>query len=684
MHPLKPLAAAVFVALASTAHAATVTISGGGVEITTDPNASPAINFTSYVGAAISTPLITGDVTGSGELHLNGTVTFNGNIGTAGTPMGYVSTGSDYGAATSRLADGNVYTFNGDVHTSNFIINNGSNGLPYSATVVLGGDMSASNNFDWTAPNTGKISTLDLQGNVLTTNSGYFNTNSGGTLALVSTITAAGGQTGCTAGGNTAGCIRASYNGMMGMSQLPAALQVRMRVANGVTLSNGTQYTIVDFNSGQPVVPTLSSSITSLTSEFTFAQDITNTQDLVITVTGSVTTPLFRANAGPVGGNAAGELDVLSGTATDPGMIAAIDTLNAMGASEQAAALRRIAPDTGRAVRVAANQTVNGALDSVAVRLEGVRQQGFVVGLVDELNKGKLKVASSGDMAGLLDADDSKKRSVWMKGFGAHDNQDQHAGYAGYDSTTWGMTFGTDTLLDNDWVVGGALTYARTGVSMNDFRSGDNTDIDMYQATAYASRNFGPWYLDGMAAYARQQYGSSRNTTVSGVAHADFGGDQMAARVSAGWPFALNGNTTLTPVAGLEWNRLKQDSYTETGAGALSMTVQDASASRVRSMLGVSVSTRTELANGIKLMPSAHVNWRHDLQNDGLNSTASFTGGGAAFVTPGQDLASNTYNVGAALVFRKSRAFTFTVQLDGEVASGYRAVAGQAVGQWLF
>lgn len=684
MHKLKPLAAALFIALASTAHAATVTIAGGGVEITTDPNASPAINITSYVGVAISTALITGDVTGSGELHLNGTVTFNGNIGTAGTPMGYLSTGSNLGAATSRLQDGNVYTFNGDVYTQNFIINNGGNGLPYSATIVLGGDMSAANNLDWKAPNAGKTSTLDLQGNVLTTNSARFNTGAGGTLRLVSTITAAGGQTSCTAGSNTAGCIRASSNGMMGMSRLPAALQVQMRVANGVTLSNGTQYTIVDFNNGQPVVPALSSSIASLTSGFTFEQDITNTQDLVITVTGSVTTPLFSVNAGSVAGNAASELDVLSGTATDPGMIAAIDALNAMGADEQAIALRRIAPETGRAARVAANQTVNGALDSVAARLEGVRTHGFVVGLVDELNKGKLKVASSGDLAGLLDADGSRKRSVWMKGFGAHDNQDRQAGAAGYDSTTWGMTFGTDTLLDNDWVVGAALTYAQTDVSMNDFRSGDSTDINVYQATAYASRNFGKWYLDGMTAYARQQYDSSRNTTVSGVANADFDGDQLAARVNAGWPFALNDSTTLTPMAGLEWNRLKQDGYTETGAGALSLTVQNESASRVRSVLGVRVSTQAELSNGVEVTPSAHLNWRHDFNNDGLSSTASFTGGGAAFVTPGQDLASNTYNLGAALVFRKSSDFTFTLQLDGEVASGYRSVAGQAVGQWLF
>lgn len=684
MHALKPLAAALFIALAPTAHAATVTIAAGGVEITTDPNASPAINFTSYVGAAISTPVITGDVTGSGEMHLNGTVTFNGNIGTAGTRMGYLSTGSDWGAATTRLQDGNVYTFNGDVYTLNFIVNNGGNGLPYSSTIVLGGDMSASNGFEWKAPNAGKTATLDLQGHALTTNGARFNTGAGGTLRLISTITAAGGQGSCTAGSNTAGCIRASSNGMMGMSQLPAALQVQMRVANGVTLSNGTQYTIVDFNSGQPVVPTLSSSITSLTGGFTFEQDIANTQDLVITVTGSVTTPLFSANAGAVAGNAASELDVLSGTATDPDMIAAIDALNAMGADEQAVALRRIAPETGRAARVAANQTVNGALDSVAARLDGVRTHGFVVGLLDELNKGKLKVASSGDLAGLLDPDASKKRSVWMKGFGAHDNQDQQAGAAGYDSTTLGMTFGADTLLDNAWVVGAALTYARTDVSMNDFRTGDGTDIKVYQATAYASRNFGKWYLDGMAAYARQHYDSSRDTTVSGVANADFDGDQMAARVHAGWPFALNDRTTLTPMAGLEWNRLKQDGYTETGAGPLSLTVQNQSASRVRSVLGVKVSTRTEWANGVEVTPSAHVNWRHDFSNDGLNSTARFTGGGAVFVTPGQDLASNTYNLGAALVFRKSSNFSFTLQLDGEVASGYRAIAGQAVGQWLF
>lgn len=157
----------------------------------------------------------------------------------------------------------------------------------------------------------------------------------------------------------------------------------------------------------------------------------------------------------------------------------------------------------------------------------------------------------------------------------------------------------------------------------------------------------------------------------------------MAARGNAGWPFALSGGTTFTPMAGLEWNRLKQDGYTETGAGALSMTVQDESASRVRSVLGVRVSTETGLSNGVKLAPSAHLNWRHEFRNDGLNSTASFTGGGAAFVTPGQDLASNTYNLGTALVFQEipgvhlhlAAGWRSGLRLSGRRGSGRGTVA---------
>ncbi|MGZ8251247.1 MAG: autotransporter outer membrane beta-barrel domain-containing protein, partial [Methylophilaceae bacterium] len=210
-----------------------------------------------------------------------------------------------------------------------------------------------------------------------------------------------------------------------------------------------------------------------------------------------------------------------------------------------------------------------------------------------------------------------------------------------------------------------------------------NSDIKTYQATAYTSHDFGKWYLDGMLSYAEQRFNSRRDTVITGIAKGNFDGHQVATRITAGMPFSLSAVTTLTPTIGLEWNRLKQDSYTETGAGALSMNVQGETANRVRSVIGARLATEM-LSNGITIKPSLRASWRHDFNNDGIDSTSTFTGGGASFKTPGQDLASNSYNIGATLAFQRSGNFIFSAHVDGEKASGYNAVSGQIMGQWLF
>ncbi|MFZ8466549.1 hypothetical protein ACO1MK_14675, partial [Staphylococcus aureus] len=80
------------------------------------------------------------------------------------------------------------------------------------------------------------------------------------------------------AGSNKAGCLAVVYNGnfMGGSSALPASLQLRMRVANGVTVTPGTRYTVVQVSntgSGSARIATLSGGVGSLTNGFTFAQD---------------------------------------------------------------------------------------------------------------------------------------------------------------------------------------------------------------------------------------------------------------------------------------------------------------------------------------------------------------------------------------------------------------------------
>lgn len=255
--------------------------------------------------------------------------------------------------------------------------------------------------------------------------------------------------------------------------------------------------------------------------------------------------------------------------------------------------------------------------------------------------------------------------------------------FSGYTVKTGGLSLGMDKMFENEWVFGGAFTYARTKVFMNDIRTGDDDTINTYQLTGYTSRDFGKWYFEGMAAYARQTYDTNRYTGVSGVANGDFNGNQYALRATVGMPFELKNNYKLTPKAGLEWNYLNEQGYTETGGGPLALSVHGNSATRVRSSFGAELSTEKR-AGEYSLRPAVSLQWRHDFINDGLDTTASFTGGGTAFTTGGQNIKRNTTDLGLSLSVSKTKDFAFITQLNTEQASHYSGYSGQIQAQWKF
>ncbi|MCB5185900.1 autotransporter outer membrane beta-barrel domain-containing protein [Methylobacillus gramineus] len=391
---------------------------------------------------------------------------------------------------------------------------------------------------------------------------------------------------------------------------------------------------------------------------------------------------LFTPNSTQNSSGAAAVLDSLVGNANTT-MSNTLADLVLLSKEQQTAALNRIAPNTSQASGFAATQTVTGNLDTVQMRLDALRTDSFQTSAVEDLKAGKIKLAANGDLSTLFN-NDIKKYGFWTKVFGGRGNQDMRSGFAGYDMSTTGMAFGGDTLLENNWVVGTAFTYAKTNVNMTNFRDGDHSDIKTYQLTAYAAKDFGKWYLESMLAYARQNYDSSRNTTISGIAKSDYDSDQVAGRINVGYPLAIGERSKITPIVGMEWINLQQNGYTEKGAGPLSMKFKDESADRIRSLLAVKFSSEYELSNGMRLVPSVQVGWRHDFKNDGLNTTTNFIGGGSAFKTEGQEIARNTYSLGGALRLQKSDNFSLSLQLDGERTTGYSAVTGQFVAHWKF
>jgi outer membrane autotransporter protein len=399
---------------------------------------------------------------------------------------------------------------------------------------------------------------------------------------------------------------------------------------------------------------------------------------------------VFIATFIPVGEFVPVSNDITHGVATvldqlvaDPAigaeMAAALDTLSGLSDEERAVAMNRLTPLANNALAKLGAGALEAGLSTVTGRLEGLRNAGALAWApVEE----KTTLAAVGPTGGLLEQNELR-HGLWGKLFAANANQDAMDGFAGYEATTQGLTLGADTRLEQGTVVGGAFTYATTNIDQEDFMRGSGNDLQSYQATAYASHDFGAWYMEGMLAYARQNYESHRDTQVSGVAKADFDGDLYAARVVAGYPRALGEKLVVTPFASLEYSHMTQDGYEESGAGPLDLRVGRTTADRIRSGLGVRLIGEYEVS-GKRLRPSVHVQWLHDFRNDGIATTANFIGGGAAFTTPGQEIAADSANVGLGLLFAVAKNAAVSVHYDFEGSDGFQSHTGQLVAQFWF
>jgi outer membrane autotransporter protein len=392
----------------------------------------------------------------------------------------------------------------------------------------------------------------------------------------------------------------------------------------------------------------------------------------------------FVPVAAPNEKGVAATLDGLGGATGQLGAVVTI--LSAMTDDSKRQAMKLISPDRSQVMGQSAINTVTSSLDTVQVRLDALRlgvgaESDSRIGLNSQHNShGQQQFSGEGMASG----DEALNRSFWLKAFGGKADQDGKHGYAGSDSNIIGMMAGADRMTESGWLLGAALAYAKTNVDMTGYRNGDDADIKTYQVTGYVSKSFERWYMQGMMTYAYQDYETSRNTHLTGVAKGDFGGDMYGVRLVAGMPFSLQNDMTLTPSIGIESHRINQDSYTEKGAGAISLRVGDSDATRLRSLAGLELGALKTLSDGSKLRPSLKATWKHEFNDDGMNTTASFIGGGSQFESVGQDVNRDIYGLAARLNWERTERIGVSVEVGAEKGDGYFGLNGQLMGTYRF
>lgn len=398
------------------------------------------------------------------------------------------------------------------------------------------------------------------------------------------------------------------------------------------------------------------------------------TQDQVVTADELTGASGFEEAAGSNQKALGAHLDDIQGQVSG-GLANAITLMSAMTDESKDLAIKKISPLQSQSLEHAVSNTVSQGLDTVQVRLEslrnGIRAPGGMLAKYQH-QEGRQTGRSAGD-----DFDRVIERHVWMKAIGGRAERDRDDNFAGSDSDFYGMMGGADFTLEQGLTLGAALAFGNTDVDMNDYREGDSNDADLYQVTGYFTQPFNKFYVEGMFSYSHYDYETERNTGIAGIAKGDFNGEMYGGRITSGMPLALPNKLEWTPFISLEALRFEQDSYTETGAGPLSLNVAANGVTRVRSILGSKLSYNHELKDGSTIMPVIEASWQHEFNNDGLDTTAAFVGGGGEFESIGQTTDRNIIGLKARVNWAKSDRLMLGLQAGTQISSDYHDYHGQ-------
>ncbi len=323
-------------------------------------------------------------------------------------------------------------------------------------------------------------------------------------------------------------------------------------------------------------------------------------------------------------------------------------------------ALGRISTQSGlaRAVEQLTPALHSAALSAVSDSLGAINR---VVQARIEGNRG---LSSGEELSG--------ERYVWVKPFGSHARQEARSETAGFTANTGGMVFGADTAVHPRLRLGGAFAYAHSNVDGQSSSAPQSSKVDVYQLIGYGSVQLDDitefnFQLDGGR---NRNKGERQLPFMNTIASSDYDSTSYHAGAGLGRTFAFGSGMSNTPSVRLDYTRIKEDAYRETGAGAASL-VNDA---RSVEQLLLAVDNRITLPLDERQSVALNFGAAFDLMNDGAQLTSAFAGEpGAVFSTRATDQSRWLWRAGLGYTHKADTGkggLEITGRLDGEWRKG--------------
>ena len=415
-------------------------------------------------------------------------------------------------------------------------------------------------------------------------------------------------------------------------------------IAPGSTVANNTKYTgvISGLSTG---FNTTGANFNSYSWALSLQSGSTDTWDLCFgtcAAGGSGASPAsstYRSTAlAALRNHAAGAAGILDTVSASPGALSGVITaLDGLSGTAQANAVAQTLP----VITGAASQATTSSMQALNQVIQG--------------RSSSLRGMSSGD-------EYIGSRDVWMKGFGSWANQDDINGVSGYRISTGGLAIGIDKGLSRKANLGAVFAFSNSGVSSNSSSAPSGVTVNSYQVGIYGDYAIDPKLIaNAQADVGLNQNKEYRNITFMGT-NANGSYNSYSGHLGAGVKYLMpiNPENTVIPSVRVDYTTVQSQAYTETGAGALNLSV----GRQTYSTLIPSIDLRIDHSLDSKLTLSANAGAGYNTLSNQVTATSAYAGGGATFATNGLQVSPWLYNAGVGITGQIDKNLQLNVRYD--------------------
>jgi uncharacterized protein with beta-barrel porin domain len=401
---------------------------------------------------------------------------------------------------------------------------------------------------------------------------------------------------------------------------------------------------------------------------------------------------------------AGGVMDTTS--TTDPSMISVLDEMTVMTGDGKRAALDQLSGELFGTLSSVGFQCTDHWLGSISNRLRpnGSAVQAYNMigadGYGRELGDDPFSNAAA-DSVQLVSFDDlvdsgsagpshnassrtaprsaRSRNNGWVGGYGLGGSASSNGNAAGFNYGYGGTTFGIDRYVGDNTIVGIAGGYAGSQVR-SDSRL-QTAGINSFQGALYATRIVEDRYAFGILSYSQDDYNTTRLLPANLTASGDYDGYQISTYAETGllrrW-----GAWHWQPSLGVQYIHLRQNSFTETGAGAAGLTVSGIDENSFRGSIGLRF-TRPTPRGSMVYIPVVQARYGYEFCDVDRFVTANFAGiTGSTFTTAGNQLGRNfgQYSLGLNTIVTRN----FGTYLGYDLMTADRSVSHSGNGGLQF